>query len=159
MKTGREAAERELHGPNPYAQQPYSPQPGQGYPPGGDPYANQPFYPPQPGQPYSPSADYQAQPGPPAGGQIHPDYGYPPQQPGGYMPPEPNVYSPPPGATPYANPGPRRADENVSAETSFRNVPSTFNTNGADTNSIENANAPLYDSNGVPFYMSAGEGG
>ncbi|KAL9124360.1 MAG: hypothetical protein Q9217_006304 [Psora testacea] len=155
----REAAERESYRQDPYAQQPYSPPPGQGYPPGGDPYANQPFYPPNPGQPYSPNAEYQPPPGAPAGAQIHPDYGYPPQQPGGYVPPDPNAYPPPSGAAPYANPGQRRADENVSAEKSFRNAPSTFSTHNADTTSNADANTPLYDSNGLPVYISSGEGG
>ncbi|KAL9103304.1 MAG: hypothetical protein Q9163_001646 [Psora crenata] len=154
----REAAERASRGQDQYAQQPYSPPPGQGYPQGPEPYANQPFYPPHPGQPYSPSADYQAQGGQPVGAQIHPDYGYPPQQPGGYVPPDPNAYQPPPGTAPYVNPGPRRADENVSAEKPFHNAPSTFSTDNDDNTSVADANAPLYDSNGVPFYMSSGEG-
>jgi len=139
-------------GQDPYAQQPYSPPPGAGYQQEGAAYPNQPYFSPPPGAPYSPNAEYQA-PGGPAP-QIHPDYGYPPQQ-GGYAPPVPNAYSPPPGAAPYAagNPGPRRADENVSAEKSFHNTP--------------NDDVPLYNSSGAPFYfdpnssvnMSVGEGG
>ena len=70
------------------------------------------------------------------------------------MPPEPTAYTPPPGAAPYAgNTGPRRADENVSAAKSFHNVPSN------STSTAEgNTDTPLYDTNGVPFYMSSGEG-
>ena len=72
------------------------------------------------------------------------------------MPPDPNAYSPPPGAAPYAagNTGPRRADENVSAEKSLHNAPS-ISTEAPD----EPGHTPLYDPNGVPFYMSSGEGG
>ena len=51
------------------------------------------------------------------------------------------------------NGGQRRADENVSAENSFHNVPST------STKPVDNPNTPLYDANGVPLYMSSGEGG
>ena len=70
------------------------------------------------------------------------------------MPPDPTAYSPPPGAAPYAgNTGPRRADENVSAQKSFDNDPSV----NASTSDNYNA-TPLYDQNGVPFYMSFGEG-
>lgn len=123
-----------------------SPPPGSGP----EPYAGQPFYPPPPGQPYSPNAGYDAQQAQ-AGAQIHPAYGYDgPQQ--GYVPPDPGAYAPPSGAAPYqaGNNGPRRADENVSAD---RSIP--------DNPAIDNANinnVPLYDSNGVPFYTSSGEG-
>ena len=71
------------------------------------------------------------------------------------MPPEPTAYSPPPGAAPYqaGNTGPRRADENVSADRSIHNAPSN------SVSALENTAAtPLYNPNGVPFYMSAGEG-
>ena len=86
---------------------------------------------------------------------MHPDYGYPPQQAAGYVPPEPNAYSPPPGQNPYGagNVGPRRADENVSAEKPFHSTP------GSSTKAVDDPNTPLYDANGIPFYMSSGEGG
>ncbi|KAL8692217.1 MAG: hypothetical protein Q9218_002717 [Villophora microphyllina] len=132
--TGYEAE----HGPGTYderdqypaEQQPYSPLPpadGTGAPGAGYPQQQESYYPstnsfpPPPQGGFAPSpgydqAQYAQQAGQP-GQQIHPDYGYPPQQ-NPYIPPgAQGAYSPPP-ANPYAPPGgnARRADENVSAE-------------------------------------------
>ncbi|KAI4241252.1 MAG: hypothetical protein L6R40_004668 [Gallowayella cf. fulva] len=139
------------HGPGSYderdrdqypPQQPYSPispeapgAQGAGYPQQQQdayyPSTNQ--FPPPPAGGYAPSPGYDAaqygqQPGQPGqpGQQIHPDYGYAPQQ-NPYVPPgAQGTYSPPP-ANPYAPPGgnARRADENVSAEPFFnsRGIP------------------------------------
>lgn len=153
---GQEAAERASYGQDPYAQQQY--QPGSP-PPAAYPIEGQqpPYYPPPPGQEY-PGAT------PAPAGQIHPDYGYQPQT--GYTPPVPDTYSPNPGVAGYPPQPrePRRADENVSAET-FRNTASNdvpLNPNN-DALSLPSHDAPLYDSNGAPFYYEPknilGEGG
>ena len=139
MTPGRREAEAQGYGQE--YQQPYSPQ-AAGYPP--DPATfnpNQPMYPPtHPGGSLSPQPEYMGQPAQP-GPQIHPDYGY--QQQAGYAPPEPNAYSPPPGANPYAGGvGPRRADENVSAEPSHDTPKAP----------VINEPAPMYNSEGIPFY-------
>ena len=149
--TGREQAEQESYGHDPYAQQPQSP------PAGYVQDAQQPYFPPPPGAPGY--GEYQGQPAPgvaQGGQQNYAEYGYPPQ--GGYTPPVPNAYSPPPGAAgypPQQPTGPRRADENVSAET-FRNNPETYH--DTPTNDI-----PLYNADGVPIYFdpiyASGEGG
>ena len=151
---GREEAEQASYGQDPYAQQqqqpfsPNSPQPA-GYVADGQ---QQPYFPPPPGAPFTPPGanyppEYQNQQAIPPNAQVHPDYGYPPQ---GFQPPVPDAYSPPPGAAGYAPQQPReprRADENVSA----------------DTPNVPNNDVPLYDSNGAPFYYepntSLGEGG
>ena len=154
--SGQEAAERASYGQDPYAQPQYQPN---SPPPAGYPIEGQqtPYYPPAPGQEY---------PGvtPAPVGEIHPDYYSPPQP--GYIPPVPNTYSPSPGAAGYpAQPRePRRADENVSAET-FHNTANNdvlLNPNN-DALSLLNHEVPLYDSNGAPFYYEpndfSGEGG
>ena len=144
---GREA-EQEAYNQGGYGGSTMSPAPGQGQ----EPYAGQPFYPPPPGQSYDPNAAYAEQQQATAGAPIHPAYGYDQQ---GYVPPDPHAYTPPPGAAPYqaGNTGPRRADENVSAD---RSLPSGSSTSHVDDTNT--ANTPLYDPNGVPFYMSSGEG-
>ncbi|KAL8772162.1 MAG: hypothetical protein Q9209_002597 [Squamulea sp. 1 TL-2023] len=128
------------HGPGTYderdreqyppQQQPYSPEEGPGAQAAGYPQQQEAYYPstnqfpPPPAGGYVPSpgydpTQYAQQPGQP-GQQIHPDYGYAPQQ-NPYIPPgAQGPYSPSP-ANPYIPPGgnARRADENVSAEPFF----------------------------------------
>lgn len=94
-----------------------------GYPPDQFYPATNQFPPPPNIAPVYNPADY----GPPP--QVHPDYGYSPQQ-QGYQPPAPEMYSPMP-PDPYAgqNNG-RRANENVSAEPYLNTtsaVPPTYN--------------------------------
>ena len=130
--SGQEAEQQRAYeaaqaGQEPYA--PYSPRqpgaPAAGYPQ--DPYnpvTNSVSPPPNLGYGAAPGynpADYPPPAGPQPAAQIHPDYGFQPQQP--YPPPAGGPYTPA-QADPYAAPGGgvRRGDENVSAQPVFNDM-------------------------------------
>lgn len=98
--------------PQPGAPDPYYPPPNSAAPPANSGYITSPGYNP---------AEYPSPTVPQAPGQIHPDYGYQPQQ--AYPPPAGGPYPPAP-VDPYGPPGNgvRRGDENVSAQPIFNNT-------------------------------------